>query len=170
MNQEYAIIEEEKDFIMLDDFNQVLHLIELGRAPMKSSTDASGYTTDGRYVNIELKRRNQTLTDDFKISGVTKQNKTYTASTIYIESHKSADMLFDFVIDKKIPLYINFLEGYVIVHNLSMLKTRPSTTVVKSIKSELYQGFELAKRQELDLSDAWIWKKENNSYQLIRKP
>ena len=54
MNQEYAIIEEEKDFIMLDDFNQVLHLIELGRAPMKSSTDASGYTTDGRYVNIEL--------------------------------------------------------------------------------------------------------------------
>ena len=40
----------------------------------------------------------------------------------------------------------------------------------KKIWSELYQALELAKREELSLEDAWIYKKEDNVYKLIHKP
>ena len=35
---------------------------------------------------------------------------------------------------------------------------------LEKIYSELYQSIELAKRQELDMRDAWIYKKINNNY------
>lgn len=165
MNKEFANEKEKKDYQLLEDFNKVLKLIELGRCPEKHTTDASGYTTDGRLINIELKMRNMILTNNMTLSA-----KTYTADTLYIEAHKAGDMLFDYVIDKQIPLYINFLQdGTVILYNLSTLKHRPKK-VAKRIYSELYQAFELAKREELRLEDAWIYKKENNDYKLIYKP
>ena len=170
MNKDFALKKEEKDYLLMEDFNKVLKLIELGKTPEKHTTDASGYTTDGRFINIELKEREQTLIN-LVISGRTTNGEAYTANTLYIESHKIADMLLDYVVDKKIPLYINFLnDGYVVLYNLSTLKHRP-TTVTKKIYSKLYQGFELAKRQELQLEDAWIYRKgKNNEYKLIHKP
>lgn len=166
MNRDYALKSEENDYFLLDDFNrQVLHLTELGQTPKKHHTDASGYTTDGRYCNIELKYRDAKLTDDFKMSA-----ETYTVDSIFIENHKVGDMLLDYVINKEIPLYINFFQdGYVALFNLSRLKHRPNK-VTKKIYSKLYQGFELAKREELLLIDAWIYRKENDVYKLIRKP
>lgn len=165
MNKEFANEKEKKDYQLLEDFNKVLKLIEIGRCPEKHTTDASGYTTDGRLINIELKMRNMILTNNMTLSA-----KTYTADTLYIEAHKTGDMLLDYVIDKQIPLYINFLQdGTVILYNLSTLKHRPNK-VSKRIYSELYQAFELAKREELRLEDAWIYKKENNEYKLIYKP
>lgn len=154
-NTNYALKREEDDYLLLKDFNSFLKLEGLGKCPPKHTTDASGYTTDGRYINIELKQR------DISIN---------TFNTLYIEAHKCGDMLLDYVIEKKVPLYINFLkDGYVVVYNLAELKHRPYK-VAKRIYSELYQGFELAKREELRLDDAWIYKKENNEYKIIHKP
>ena len=171
MNQDFALKSETNDYYLLEDFNNVLKLIELGQTPEKYTTDASGFTTDGRQINIELKKRNQTLSGLTIIGTSSKTNKQYTADTIYIESHKIADLLLDYQCDDKIPLYINFLnDGYVVLYNITRLKHRP-TKVAKRIWSELYQGFELAKRQELKLEDAWIYQRINNdTYKLVHKP
>ena len=169
MNNEFADMKENEGYEKLKDFNSYLKLIELGRYPEKHTSDASGVTTDGRYLNFEIKIRNQTLINGI-LSGVTTDNKTYTGTTLYIEAHKVGDLLLDYICDKTIPLYINFLnDGYVVLYNLSALKHRP-TKVAKRIYSKLYQGFELSKREELLLDDAWIYQKENNTYKLIKKP
>ena len=155
MNAEYGMTNEINDYELLQDFNKVLKLTELGKCPDKYTTDASGYTTDGRYINIELKSRNIGI-------------NTY--KTIFIEAHKAGDMLLDYVCEKKIPLYVNFLsDGHVVVYNLAELKHRPNK-VAKKIYSKLYEGFELAKREELQMDDAWIYKKTNNGYKLCYKP
>lgn len=154
-NTDYALKKEETDYLLLKDFNTVLKLRDLNQCPEKHTTDASGYTQDGKYINIELKQR------DISIN---------TYSSLYIEAHKVGDMLLDYVLENKIPLYINFLkDGYVVVFNLAKLRHRPNK-IAKRIWSELYQGFELAKREELKLEDAYIYKKENNQYKLIHKP
>lgn len=154
MNENYAITSEQQDYEKLRDFNKLLKIRELGKRPDKDTTDASGYTQDGQELNIELKSR---------YIGI----NTY--KTIYIESHKVADMLLDYTIDKKIPLYINFLnDDYVVVFNLAKLRHRPRKTN-KRIWSELYQAFEMAKREELRLEDAWIYQKQNDKYVLIKK-
>ena len=165
----FALKKEENDYFLMEDFNSCLKLKELGRCPDGYHADASGYSQNGNAVNVEIKQRNQTLSN-FKIQGKTKDGRPYTADTIYIEAHKAGDMLIDYVCECKVPLYINFLnDGWVIVYNLSKLKHRPKT-IAKKIWSDLYQGFELAKREELKLEDAFIYKKENNKYKLIQRP
>lgn len=156
MNSEYGLKNEKKDYLLLKNFNKdILKLNELGRTPEHHHTDASGITRDGQHINIELKYRNINI-------------NTY--PTIYIESHKIADMLLDYVTLDYVPLYVNFLnDGHVVVFNLAKLNHRPKT-VCKYIKSKLYEGFELAKRQELDMRDAFIYKLENNEYKLIQRP
>lgn len=154
MNEQYANTSEQQDYEKLQDLNRLLKIRELGKRPDKDTTDASGYTQDGQEVNIELKSR---------YIGI----NTY--KTIYIESHKVADMLLDYTIDHKIPLYVNFLnDDYVVVFNLAKLRHRPRK-VNKRIWSELYQAFEMAKREELRLEDAWIYQKQNDKYLLIKK-
>ena len=156
MNSEYGLKNEEKDYILLKEFNEkVLKLNKLGQTPKHHHSDASGLTKDGQHINIELKYRNINI-------------NTY--STIYIESHKIADILLDYVCDGKIPLYVNFLQDdHVVVFNLAKLKHRPKT-VCKYIKSQLYDSFELAKRQELNMQDAYIYELKNNEYKLIQRP
>ena len=170
MNQDFANSMEDTDFQLLQDFNKkVLKLEELGRTAHKHYTDASGITTDGRSLNIELKYRVMNY-DNLAISASTTQGNSYTADTLYIEAHKCGDLLLDYICNKQIPLYINFLsDDTVILYNLTTLKNRPKK-VTKKIYSKLYQGFELAEREELKLDDAWIYKKENNKYKLIHKP
>lgn len=171
MNKEFAKENEKSDFELLTQFNDYLKLVELGQCPEKWHSDASGYTRDGRYINIELKQRNQVLLKNLTISGCTKEGKSYTGRTIYAEAHKCGDMLLDYCCEQKEPLYINFLlNDVVIVFNLAKLRYRP-TKVSKRIYSSLYEGFELAKREELLLEDAFIYKKdENNEYKLIHRP
>lgn len=156
MNSEYGLKNEEKDYILLEEFNEkVLKLNKLGQTPKHHHSDASGLTKSGTYINLELKHRNINI-------------NTY--PTIYIESHKVADILLDYICNGKIPLYVNFLaDGHVIVFNLAKLKHRPST-VCKYIKSQLYDSFELAKRQELNMRDAYIYELKNNEYKLIKRP
>lgn len=154
MNQQYADTNELNDFALLHDFNKKLHIKELGRTQEKCSTDASGYTKDNQYLNIELKRR---FVDVNRYK------------TIIIEGHKYLSLLKGFVYSNKIPLYINFMNGgYVILFNLSKLSEEPTERKYK-IWSELYQGFEISSRFELPLKDAWIYKKEKDKYILIQK-
>lgn len=170
MNRDYALKNEEKDYLLMERFNEVLKLRDLGRTESKHHSDATGYTTDGRFINIELKSRHLNLLDDWTLSGANHTEKAYTANTLYIESHKMADLLLDYVIDNKIPLYINFVnDDIVIVHNLSLLKQRPKT-VTKRISSKLYQGFEMGKRMELPISEAYIYKRIENNWHQIHKP
>lgn len=166
MDREYSFKIENEDYDLLQDFNKVLNLIDLGRTPRNHYSDASGKTTDGKMMNIEIKRRNQNLLPNLTISG-----ETYTASTIYIETHKAGSLYLDYTTNNLIPIYINFLnDGVVVLYNLLRLSKRPET-VVKKIYSKLYQSYELSKREELLLQDAWIYKKdENNEYKLIYKP
>ena len=60
--KEYFNEKEKEGFDKLNDFNiNKLHLNGFGRTPEKHHTDASGYTSDNRYLNIEIKVRNQSI-------------------------------------------------------------------------------------------------------------
>lgn len=165
----FGLKSETEDYILLKQFNRFLNIQHLVQISGNEYADASGYTTDGRVVNVEIKKRNQTY-NNLSIEGTTKQGHPYTADTLYIESHKACDLLLDYLTSQKEPLYVNFLSNnVVVVYNLAKLKHRPKRTL-KKIWSDLYQGFELGKRQELRLEDAYIYKLENNHYTLIHKP
>ena len=166
-NEEYSSHFEDKGYALLEDFNNAfLHLQGLGRTPYSHTTDASGYTTDGRYMNIELKIRRQRLDEQ----SLTISADSYTADTIFIETHKVGDMLLDYLTLHQEPLYVNFLEdGIVVVYNLSRLSSRPRKTV-KKIYSNLYKAYELAKREELPIKEAYIYKRCGYAYKLIHKP
>lgn len=169
MNKKFADKKENEGYNRLMQFNHFLHLQELGKTPKGWYSDASGYTTDGRLLNIENKVRDLNLLDDGYISGHTKIS-AYSANTIYIESHKMGDLLTDWVTEKRTPLYINYLnDGVIIVYNLSQLKHRPLKEH-KRIWSELYQSFEIADRELLRIEDAYIYKRINDTFQLIQRP
>lgn len=174
-NKEYFDSKENTDFIKLTVFNeQVLHLKDLGQTPYLHHTDASGYTKNNTYINMELKDRECELIEDngeFKIKGVSQSGKPYTANTLYIEQHKVCGMLLDWVSLDYVPVYINFLKGgVVIVHKLHKLNKRPYSEQ-KTIKSRGYNKMEIGQREGLYLSDAAIYKMdENNQYQMIKKP
>lgn len=170
MNKEYFESNELKDLTKLKAFNKVTGIFdELGETEVKYHTDATATTTnkfgETRKWNIELKFRNLNLMDDGRISGSTDRGVFYD-DTIFIESHKAADMLLD-MIDGLIPLYINFLsDGHILIFNLSNLKKRPKKTKTMNIKSKGYEKFEVAKREGLYIYDAAIYDK---NYKLIKK-
>lgn len=161
MNREFAYGMEDKGYELLKQFNKFLHIQQLVRTPRNyQACDASGYTTDGTPIVIEIKVRNQKYDGD-KVIG-----KNYTADTIYIEDHKVGSMLLEHVVNKSIPLYVNFLDDAIIVYNLAKLSKRPNITSQK-IKSKLYEGIEICKRVELPLDEAYVY---NNNFELIQKP
>ncbi len=168
MNRKYANDKEQTGYEKLLDFNQLLRLTNLQQTVEGDYRDATGITKDNKKVNIENKVRNQTLFyNDGKpyISGLTSSNNPYSADTIYIEAHKAADLLVDWITLDFIPLFVNYLnDNFVVVFNLSKLKQRPKSRHLR-IYSSLYQSYEEADRLELSLQDAFIYKKdENNKY------
>lgn len=170
MNKEFANERETEGWKKLQDFNDFLHLQELGKTPTGAYADASGFTTTGQKINIENKVRNQTLMDNLWISGMTKNDIPYSANTLYIESHKLGDLLIDYITEQKTPLYINYLnDNVIIVFNLATLRHRPEKAH-RRIFSKLYQSFEIADREMLRLEDAYIYRKEHNAYKLIHRP
>ena len=115
MNKEYFNSTENTDFEELIMFNeQILNLNHLGKTPEKHWTDASGYTTTNRYLNMELKERNQELRvnekGEYYIHGWKDNGSEYDCYGEYIEQHKVCDMLLDYVVYGYEPIYINFLD------------------------------------------------------------
>ena len=166
-NEKFFDDSEKQCWDLLEKFNESTHIFdELTKSVKKHHTDGTGYTTtsigESRYFNIELKKRNIILTDDGHISGCSQSGNEYIDNTIYIESHKVADLLLD-AINGLEPLYINFLDdGTTIIFNLSKLTKRPVKTGTMNIQSKGYNKFEIAKRQGLYLKDAAIFDKDYN--------
>lgn len=171
MNKEYFNTTEKTDFEELMLFNeQILNLNQLGKTPEKHWTDASGYTTTNRYLNMELKERNQELRvnekGDYYIHGWKDNGSEYDCYGEYIEQHKVCDMLLDYVVYGYEPIYINFLNNAIIVYNLSRLKHRP-VPMKQKIHSRGYGKMEIGTREDLSLKDATIY---DINYKLLKLP
>ena len=88
----------------------------------------------------------------------------FNENTLFIESHKIADLLLDQVIGYE-GLYVNFLNNNVVViYNVGKLSVRPKLEK-KRIPSRGYQGFEMAFREGLHIKDAAIYK----DYKLVKR-
>lgn len=149
MNKKYAEQHEANDFELMIELNSLFHLKDLGRMEDNHPTDASGFTQDGRYIEIELKRRYINV-DTYK--------------TIIIEPYK---MKYAREHKDIIQLYVNFTDdGYAIVFNLNDINNPVEN--MYDIPSKLYERVKASKRYELPIKDAWIYKKENNKYKRIK--
>lgn len=157
MNKDYFERKENENWELLCEFNANTHLFdEIGRMPQYYHTDATGQTTnklgETRKFNLELKTRDVTLTKSGKF-----MNDKFNDTTLYIESHKIADLLLDQVLGYE-GLYINFLNNNVVViFNVGKLKVRPKLEK-KRIPSKGYEGFEMGFREGLHINDAAIYK------------
>ena len=164
MDKTYFETKENENWKLLCEFNANTHLFdEIGRMNTYYHSDATGQTTnklgETRKFNLELKTRNVTLTQ----SGNFKGDK-FNENTLYIESHKIADLLLDQVIGYE-GLYVNFLNNNVVViYNVGKLSVRPKLEK-KRIPSKGYQGFEMAFREGLHIKDAAIYK----NYKLVKR-
>lgn len=114
--------------------------------------DASGVTSDGRKVLIELKNRNAVLTPTATVSG-----KNFQADTILIEQGKVAVLLMEHNINGFTPLYINFLaDGNVLIYNLLHLSGY-KTLEFGNVTNNGYGGVETnARRLGLYIKDAKV--------------
>lgn len=150
MNENYAVKSEAICFELLLDFNSKLKLKDLNQLEKKSVFDASGHTQDGRYVEIELKRR--FINHDTFPSIFIEPYKLQ-----YANKHKDA-----------IELYVNFTnDNHVILfdlHNIGNVKKSQY-----DIPSGLYERVKTSFRYELPLEIAWIYKKQNNQYECVQK-
>lgn len=165
-DKEYFDEKENEDYNKLIEFNKKAHIFEyIKPSEYKHYSDATGYSAD-RIFNIELKNRNQVLLKDGKISGCTQNGKPYIDEDIFIEDHKAADLLMDYIAYGLEPLYINFLNNCVLIFNLSKLSVRPKKHLNLKITSKGYRRMEFGNRQGLYLKDAAIYDKE---YNLIKR-
>lgn len=179
MNKEYFKANEVNGWKLFEQFNNATGIFkEIKNSSVdfeneettKESIDGTGYSInrlgETKYWNIEIKTRNLNLLDDGRISGCTEKGKVYIEDTVFIESHKVADLLLD-KINGLTPLYINFLsDGHIIIYNLDNLRYRPKKSGNLNIKSKGYGKFEMAKRQGLYIEDAAIY---DSNYNLIKK-
>lgn len=167
MNKDFFRETENECWQKLLHFNDEVGCFQsLERLQEKSSADASGVTKDGREVLIELKSRNQNYMDNGTISGATLNGHTYTASTLFIEPHKAAELFLTAIPARMEPLYINFLEsGCTVIFNLLKLKNKV-VTQQKKIESKGYGQFEISARYGLSIKDAAIYKNK----ELIQRP
>ena len=141
------------------EWNDKSHLFDsITDYPRNYFCDFSG-TCKGHNVNIEVKDRNLNLLSDGRISGATKTGKEYIDDTIFIESHKACDLIFDYIATGSEPLYFNFLnDDYVALFNLKKLTKRPKEHKRLSIESKGYQKMEIGSREGLYIKDAAIYK------------
>lgn len=164
MDKNYFETKENENWKLLCEFNEQTKLFnEIGRMNEFYHTDATGLTIsklgEERKFNIELKTRNVTLTKSGKFKG-----DKFNENTLYIESHKIADLLLDQVLGYE-GLYVNFLNNnVVIIFNVAKLSIRPKLEK-KRIPSKGYQGFEMAFREGLHIKDAAIFK----DYKLVKR-
>ena len=158
---------EKNDLKKLFELNEKAHIFSsITPSKEKHYTDATGFTAD-RLFNIELKNRNQILLKDGRISGCSQSGKDYIDETIFLEDHKAADMLLDWVANGLEPLYINFLaNGWTIIYNLSKLSVRPKKYLNMKINSKGYRSMEFGNRQGLYLIDAAVY---DDKYNLIKR-
>lgn len=152
MNVEYFKHCESEDYEKLLSFNEKVGLFrELIPISGCLHYDASGVTIDGRTARIELKTRNMPY------------NRYETA---FIEDHKTANLLFDFITLHDLPIYLCFYDDGILVFNLARLTKRPEQITGRS-KTNGYGGYEYNSRNSLYTVDAAIY---DNNAKLIQSP
>ena len=139
---------EKNDLQMLYEFNYKLKLFdEIKPEKEKAQIDATAKKGDKEFA-IELKHRYINL-EKYK--------------TIMIEDYKFLELMLEWTINKREPLYFNFLsDGSVVIFNLRKLKEKPKVRI-QNIKSEGYNKLQCNERRYLlQLEDAAIYK--NNDF------
>lgn len=142
--KDYFETNEKNDLQLLYEFNYQTKLFQSIK-PTKEKSQIDAIATKGkREFAIELKHRYINL-EKYK--------------SIMIEDYKLASMMLEYAINKREPLYVNFLaDGTVVIFNLIKLSTMPKMRIT-DIKSEGYDKMQCQERRYLlDIKDAVIYK------------
>ena len=143
----YFETNEKNDLQMLYEFNYVTKLFDsITPTEEKSQIDATAKRKN-REFSIEIKHRYINL-------------EKY--QTIMIEDYKLAELMLEYTVNNKEPLYVNFLaDGHVLIFNLAKLSEKPRMRI-QNIKSEGYDKMQCQERRYmLPIKDAVIFKDNN---------
>ena len=143
----YFETNEKNDLQMLYEFNYVTKLFDsITPTKEKSQIDATAKRKN-REFSIEIKHRYINL-------------EKY--SSIMIEDYKLAELMLEYTVNNKEPLYVNFLaDGHVLIFNLAKLSEKPRMRI-QNIKSEGYDKMQCQERRYmLPIKDAVIFKDNN---------
>ena len=143
----YFETNEKNDLQMLYEFNYVTKLFDsITPTKEKSQIDATAKRKN-REFSIEIKHRYINL-------------EKY--SSIMIEDYKLAELMLEYTVNNKEPLYVNFLaDGHVLIFNLAKLSEKPRIRI-QNIKSEGYDKMQCQERRYmLPIKDAVIFKDNN---------
>lgn len=142
MNEQYFKTNEKTDLQLLYEFNEHYKLFDsITPAKEKEQFDAIAWHKTRTFA-VELKHR------FIPISRY---------KTLFIEDYKLAALMLEYIINKREPLYINFLHDAIVIFNLNKLSIKPKMTI-KDIKSEGYEHIQKQERRfELNLKDAVIY-------------
>lgn len=170
-NKQFFNENENRDFNKLVDFNDKYLHAQITRNGEGESIDAYGILSDGRNAAIELKNRynfNLEVDENGNYYCVNVTNG-YSCNTIFCEANKMSELLLEHQYNKREPLYINFTKNdYVLVFNLNKLVNKPQYKILY-VENEGYNFTEKCYRYLLNISDATIYKKENDTYRLVQK-
>lgn len=142
MNKQYFNTNEKTDIQLLYEFNEEHKFFDaITQTKEKEQFDAIAWHKTRTFA-IELKHR------FIPISRY---------KTLFIEDYKLAALMLEYIINKREPLYINFLHDAIVIFNLNKLSIKPKMTI-KDIKSEGYEHIQKQERRfELNLKDAVIY-------------
>ena len=142
MNKQYFKTNEKTDLQLLYEFNEEHKFFDtITPTKEKEQFDAIAWHKTRTFA-IELKHR------FIPISRY---------KTLFIEDYKLAALMLEYIINKREPLYINFLHDAIVIFNLNKLSIKPKMTI-KDIKSEGYEHIQKQERRfELNLKDAVIY-------------
>lgn len=142
MNEQYFKTNEKTDLQLLYEFNEEHKFFDsITQTKEKEQFDAIAWHKTRTFA-IELKHR------FIPISRY---------KTLFIEDYKLAALMLEYIINKREPLYINFLHDAIVIFNLNKLSIKPKMTI-KDIKSEGYEHIQKQERRfELNLKDAVIY-------------
>ena len=145
--KDYFIKNEKNDLQMLYEFNYQMKLFDsITPTKEKSQIDATAKRKNREFA-IELKHRFINL-------------EKY--QSIMIEDYKLAELMLEYTVNNKSPLYINFLaDGHILIFNLAKLSEKPRMRI-QNIKSEGYDKMQCQERRYLlPVSEAVIYKDNN---------
>lgn len=142
MNEQYFKTNEKTDIQLLYEFNEEHKFFDsITPTKEKEQFDAIAWHKTRTFA-VELKHR------FIPISRY---------KTLFIEDYKLAALMLEYIINKREPLYINFLHDAIVIFNLNKLSIKPKMTI-KDIKSEGYEHIQKQERRfELNLKDAVIY-------------
>ena len=142
MNEQYFKTNEKTDIQLLYEFNEEHKFFDaITPTKEKEQFDAIAWHKTRTFA-VELKHR------FIPISRY---------KTLFIEDYKLAALMLEYIINKREPLYINFLHDAIVIFNLNKLSIKPKMTT-KDIKSEGYEHIQKQERRfELNLKDAVIY-------------